>query len=62
MEGGRELRAAKLAELRRQLLEQEQAATPFKPTNFAKKDRYPEVRAVCVYVGAMCWCVRFASM
>jgi len=43
MEGGRELREAKLAELRRQLDEQEKAATPFKPTNFSKKDRYPEV-------------------
>eukprot|EP00983_Pelagomonas_calceolata_P087467 1156962-Pelagomonas_calceolata.AAC.3 len=42
MEGGRELREAKLAELRRQLDEQEKAATPFKPTNFSKKDRYPE--------------------
>jgi len=42
-EGGRELREARLAELRRQLEEKERASTPFKPTIFTG-DRYSEVR------------------
>lgn len=50
-EGGREQKEAKIAELRRQLEEKEQANLPFKPTLYTQ-GRFPEVCFVCVCAAA----------